>query len=121
MRAQIEAPDKSTIFDQLLFSNVDDATGKMLDTIVKKGHSFVTRQGGVYGFCFDNKMSRWTAKVVTFDLDVTTSDEARADAIASGIPIKGAAGEHRRTDLLCWETWNATAFAILQASSCFHL
>jgi hypothetical protein len=49
---------------------------------VLQGTSFVAQQSGLYGFCFDNKMSRWTAKVATFDLDVTTGEEAKADAAA---------------------------------------
>lgn len=35
--SQIEAPDKSIVYDRLIFSNIDDASGAMLSTIVKKG------------------------------------------------------------------------------------
>lgn len=35
-----------------------------------QGYKFMAQVDGSYSFCFDNKMSRWTAKVVDFDLAV---------------------------------------------------
>lgn len=34
--AQVEGPDKATLFDQLIFSNVNDKTGQISNTISKK-------------------------------------------------------------------------------------
>jgi hypothetical protein len=65
------------LYNQLLFSNVDDKTGKLLNTIVKKGHKFKAPSSGTYSFCVDNKMAKWTAKVVTFELDKTIAANER--------------------------------------------
>ena len=35
-----------------------------------QGYAFTAQVDGTYAFCLDNKMSRWTAKVVDFDLTV---------------------------------------------------
>jgi len=37
---------------------------------------FTTTEAGIYAFCFDNEMSRWTAKVVTFDITASENTEA---------------------------------------------
>lgn len=70
---QIASPQGIVIYDQLLFSNIEDATGRQLNTIVKKGHTFTAPTTGAYSFCLDNKMARWTAKVVTFELEVKSN------------------------------------------------
>jgi hypothetical protein len=36
-----------------------------------QGHNFIAQVDGTYSFCLDNKMSRWTAKIIDFDLVVT--------------------------------------------------
>lgn len=36
IRLRVEDPNKRILYDQLLFSNIDDATGAMLNTIVRK-------------------------------------------------------------------------------------
>ncbi len=73
-------PTKEVLFDRLLFSNVDDTTQRLLPTIVKKGTTFVASRSGVYTFCFDNRMAKWTAKNVTFDLDISDPNDASARA-----------------------------------------
>lgn len=79
------------LYDRLIFSNLDDSTGAMLSTIVKKGSSFLAQRGGVYGFCFDNRMARWTAKVVTFDLDISDPNDPLARAEKEAIEARSTA------------------------------
>ena len=43
---------------------------------------FDAEEDGVYSFCFDNEMSRWTAKVV--DFDVISSDKTAEDILSGG-------------------------------------
>ena len=59
------------MYDRLIFSNIDDATGSMLSVIVKKGYTWTASTTGEYNICLDNTMARWTAKVVVFELSVT--------------------------------------------------
>jgi hypothetical protein len=69
---RVEPPNGGApLFNKLLFSNLAD-DGKMLPTIVKKGFSFTATAAGLYQVCVDNKMAKYTAKVLT--LDVTVSD-----------------------------------------------
>jgi hypothetical protein len=87
---RIEAVGSSgVLYDKMIFSNVDDRTGSLLPTIVKKGHSFVTAAAGLYGFCINNKMARWTAKVLTLDLNIGGSEAPGAQA--DGSVVKAAA------------------------------
>ncbi|CAE7834306.1 empB, partial [Symbiodinium sp. KB8] len=81
VRFRIENPYKAVLYEQLLFSNIDDRTGQVLSTIVKKGYKFIAQVDGTYAFCFDNKMSRWTAKVI--DFDITVNDKVVAGGGAS--------------------------------------
>lgn len=81
---QIESPERSVLYDHLLFSNIDDATGELLPTIVKKGHHFTASSAGTYRVCLDNRMARWTAKVVTLDIAVTRS----------GVPVRDFNAPH---------------------------
>jgi len=67
IKLRVEKPDGAVLFEQLLFSNLD-ASGALLDTIVKKGAKVVAPVAGAYAFCLDNRMARWTAKVLTFEL-----------------------------------------------------
>jgi hypothetical protein len=71
---------KEVLYDKLLFSNIDDATGGMLSTIVKKGAVFTAARAGLYAFCLDNRMARWTAKVMTLDLDISDPNDPLARA-----------------------------------------
>ena len=36
IKMRVEGPAKEILYDNMLFSNVDDATGRLLDTIVRK-------------------------------------------------------------------------------------
>ena len=74
----VQAPSGASLYKQLVFSNLDKA-GKALPTIVKKGPKFTAGEEGAYTFCFDNRIAKWTAKVLTFDLSVR--------------PFAGAGGE----------------------------
>ena len=38
-RLKIDAPGAGRVFEKLLFSNIDDVTGNMVDSLIKKGHS----------------------------------------------------------------------------------
>ena len=69
---RVEAPGATTtpVYSQLLFSNINDATGHLLPTIVKKGTKFVAASTGTYSICLDNRVARWTAKVLTLDVRV---------------------------------------------------
>lgn len=58
MTLQVEAPDSRVIYEQLLFSNIDDATGKMLSTILAKGHKWGVPVDGTYKICLDNRMAK---------------------------------------------------------------
>ena len=60
-----------TIFEKVVFFNRDDEANE------KNGHiSQPVTMSGVHSVCFDNSMSRWTAKVVSFALksQATTKD-----------------------------------------------
>ena len=46
-----------------MFSNLDDHTGKLLPTIVRKGHKWTADATGTYMVCVDNTIAKWTAKV----------------------------------------------------------
>jgi len=72
------------IYEQLLFSNIDDATGTMLSTIVKKGHRFMAAATGTYAVCLDNRMARFTAKVVTLEIDIKRAGGGGGSGSAAG-------------------------------------
>ena len=82
------------LFNKLLFSNLGD-DGRMLPTIVKKGTTFAAPTTGVFSFCVDNRLAKFTAKVLTFDLTVSDapigpagapSDVVRAPAPGAAVP-----------------------------------
>jgi emp24/gp25L/p24 family/GOLD len=56
--------------------------------LILQGPKLNVEQDGVYTFCLDNRMARWTAKVVTFDLSVKNPKEPGFDSIA---PLKDGA------------------------------
>lgn len=91
IRFRVENPKGSVLYEQLLFSNIDDRTGQVLSTVVRKGYSFKVTSGGEHKFCFDNRMSRWTAKVVDFDLDVSLPDGGNT----AGKPLELSSMEER--------------------------
>ncbi len=93
-RVQVEGPDKNILYEKLVFSNIDDETGGMLSTIVKKGYRFRASSTGLYTFCLDNRMSRWTAKVAVFDIEHKSSDAPRDGVVAD------PSGEHVVADAL---------------------
>ena len=55
VRLRVEKPNRAVIFDRVVFSAVDDATGQLLPTIVRKGHKWTVDTEGVYTFCADNR------------------------------------------------------------------
>lgn len=61
-------PDGTVLSQKKIISNVNDETGQVQEDILVKGHQFITAEDGEFKFCFDNTMSRWTAKVVAFSL-----------------------------------------------------
>jgi len=56
---RIYDPNGNTVYQGLHF-----------DTKMKGRQQFVTQHSGVYKFCFNNEMSRFTAKVVSFRVNV---------------------------------------------------
>jgi hypothetical protein len=83
---RVEPPNGGTpLFNKLIFSNLAD-DGRMLSTIVKKGFQFTAPVAGLYTVCVDNRMAKYTAKVLT--LDVMVSD---APAGGSGGVVKAPA------------------------------
>ena len=80
VKLRVESPAKTVLYEKLLFSNIDDRSGAMLSTIVRKGTSFRADAGGVYAVCVDNRMARWTAKVLTLDIDVRDPNDVIAKA-----------------------------------------
>lgn len=85
IRLRVENPYAATMFEQLLVSNVDSTTGEMLTSPIEKGYNFIAPVDGDYKFCTDNRMSRWTAKVVALFL---TSQEH-----SDGVPSNGPPGD----------------------------
>ncbi len=39
VRMKIDAPGKGRLYEKLVFSNIDDTTGNVVDSLIKKGHS----------------------------------------------------------------------------------
>ncbi|KAA0147869.1 hypothetical protein FNF29_07082 [Cafeteria roenbergensis] len=93
VRMKIDAPGKGRLYEKLVFSNIDYTTGNVVDSLIKKGHSFIAPSSGNYAFCMDNTMSRWTAKVVDFELEVTSPSRP-----AEGESPKEVNGMKRSTD-----------------------
>jgi hypothetical protein len=88
---RIEGPaGGAPLYERLLHANIDDTTGMPLPTIVRKGHSFAAPSAGVYTFCISNKMARWTAKVLEFQVRLSAGGAAAA-APALGDVVKAAA------------------------------
>ena len=85
IKLRVEKPDGAVLYEQLLFSNLD-ASGALMDTIVKKGAKVVAPAAGAYAFCLDNRMARWTAKVQTFELELRDPAAAGAGDVAALAP-----------------------------------
>lgn len=81
LRLRIQAPSGDVVYDQLLFSNLDER-GRMLPTIVKKGHSFAASSVGRYQISIDNRIAKWTAKHGTLEVEVR--DPAGGDGDGGG-------------------------------------
>ena len=83
IKYRVTGPDNIVLHEKMVFSNVNDETGQVTHNIMKKHFDFVAHQSGEYAFCFNNQMSRWTAKVVDMEFIVepnTDTDGAIADA-----------------------------------------
>ena len=89
----------SLVFDRIIVSNVDDATGARMPTVVKKGHAFAASAAGTLSVCVDNRPSRYpTTKAVTLEVShrplsapsppppVTASPPAAAPFDADALP-----------------------------------
>lgn len=98
VKLRVENPNKVVMYEKLLFSNIDDRTGELLSTIVRKGTTFRVDVGGVYSICVDNRMARWTAKVLTLEIDIRDPNdviakaereakEAREKAVLGGLEV----------------------------------
>eukprot|EP00455_Lapot_gusevi_P006734 TRINITY_DN1288_c0_g1_i1.p1 TRINITY_DN1288_c0_g1~~TRINITY_DN1288_c0_g1_i1.p1 ORF type:complete len:204 (+),score=75.82 TRINITY_DN1288_c0_g1_i1:150-761(+) len=59
---KLKSPDQQIVFQRLAFFNHKDDKQNEAE-----GHvSYVATSTGIHSICFDNTMSRWTAKVVSF-------------------------------------------------------
>jgi hypothetical protein len=79
VRLRVEGPEGKPLYNALLFSNLNDK-GQLLDVIVKKGTTFKAHASGVYAFCIDNRMAKYTAKHVVVNLDVRDPGSPAAKA-----------------------------------------
>jgi len=70
IRTKIEGPD-GVIYEDLIFFNHEAADGKQDHT-----QAWRVNKASSYKFCFDNKMSRFTAKVVDFEIYYHSTDGA---------------------------------------------
>ena len=86
----ITSPSGQPVYKQLIFSNLD-ASGNTLPTIVKKGPSFVAQEEGVYKFCFNNQMAKWTSKSYTFEVTVRAAGAEGGGGDAQHV-VKAPAG-----------------------------
>lgn len=59
-------PGDVVLFNDVIFTNEDAKNSD--GTVVYPGYKFVTAVDGVYQFCLDNTMSRFTPKLVMFDV-----------------------------------------------------
>lgn len=66
----VTTPGGRTVYDRVIFSNIDDASGRTMNGVLPKGTEFTADETGTYAFCFNNKMARWTGKKVAFELSV---------------------------------------------------
>lgn len=55
VKLRVTGPDGRVAYEKLLLSNIDDATGRMLPTIVEKGHKWGAPTDGTYAMCLDNR------------------------------------------------------------------
>eukprot|EP01112_Ceratiomyxa_fruticulosa_P021718 TRINITY_DN774_c1_g1_i2.p1 TRINITY_DN774_c1_g1~~TRINITY_DN774_c1_g1_i2.p1 ORF type:complete len:206 (+),score=36.96 TRINITY_DN774_c1_g1_i2:99-716(+) len=87
------------IFDP---SNNNIFTGLHFETKMKGKQNFVAYQSGVYKFCFNNEMSRFTAKVLTFNIGVGSeakgSEPVKAEHLS---PIENSVQKIDRVLQMC--------------------
>lgn len=48
IKMRVEGPSKETLYENMLFSNIDDATGRVLHTIVRKVGSEPRKSSSMY-------------------------------------------------------------------------
>ena len=89
VRLRVEGPDSRVVYDQLLLSNVDDKTGRLLPTVVKKGHTWQVPADGAWTLCLDNRMAKFTVKTATLEFEVTPP----AAPAANGTTAPGSVGD----------------------------
>lgn len=64
IKYQLTDPNRNIVLERMAFFNKPTE-----DQNVKEGTvQYTARTSGVYKFCFDNTASRWTAKVVSFEI-----------------------------------------------------
>lgn len=109
VKLRIEDPSKFVTYEELHFSNIDDSTGALLHTIVRKGSKFLAAKSGTYTFCVDNRMAKWTAKLVAFEITVIRPGspaplDAAADAAEAArsiaVMVNSAARIHQKLVVL---------------------
>lgn len=102
IKYRVSGPDGIAIHEKMVFSNVNDDTGQVMGHIVKKSFDFVAHQAGFYSFCFNNQMSRWTAKVVDLEINVEEEKEGIIEPLAEDLPGKPSpvGGMEKRTVFL---------------------
>jgi hypothetical protein len=71
----ISDPSLNVVYRRLAFFNHEDPAENEREGIV----SFTSSYSGQYSICFNNKMSRWTPKVVSFGVrDTSTAKKPEA-------------------------------------------
>ena len=72
---KVEAPSGLLLYETLHFEEEDDGI-----------YDFVPKEPGAYRFCFNNEMSRWTAKVVSFYLVGDENEEGESPTATKPAP-----------------------------------
>lgn len=75
INVKVTNPSGATLHEALYFSHDGEETVLKIDT----------SETGVYSFCFDNEMSRWTAKVVNFEIVIEKPPKPEDQGMYSNI------------------------------------
>jgi len=75
IKLTVEAPSGLLLYETLHFEEEDDGI-----------YDFVPKEPGAYRFCFNNEMSRWTAKVVSFYLVGDENEEGESPTATKPAP-----------------------------------
>lgn len=75
VKLRLVGPDQMNIIDKIAFFNK-----KTDEEIEREGRvEHTARMGGIHEICFDNRMSRWTAKVVSFHVHTGNKKNAHEE------------------------------------------